>query len=161
MKNLFLLLLIIAAVQLYSQPLTPEVVSSAGDYFESPSAKISWTLGECMTETYNNSNNVITQGFQQTNLTLINIEDRLPVNINCKIYPNPASDKINIEFEGDINYNYTISILDINGKTVYIEDSKKSITSIDVSSLKPATYYLNVFDIENKISLKYKLLKIR
>jgi len=48
-----------------AQSVSPEVVSSAGDYFEGTNASLSWTLGEIATETYSNGTNILTQGFQQ------------------------------------------------------------------------------------------------
>ena len=67
MKNQFLLYLnLLLAICLSGQSLTPEVVSSSGDYFEGANASLSWTLGELATETFDNGNNILTQGFQQT-----------------------------------------------------------------------------------------------
>jgi len=48
-----------------AQSVSPEVVASAGDYFEGINASLSWTLGEIATETYSNGNIILTQGFQQ------------------------------------------------------------------------------------------------
>ncbi|MCD4683421.1 MAG: hypothetical protein K8R86_09085, partial [Bacteroidales bacterium] len=62
-KVLFIALLIPAFMM--AQSVSPEVVSSAGDYFEGTNASLSWTLGEIATETYSNGTNILTQGFQQ------------------------------------------------------------------------------------------------
>jgi hypothetical protein len=48
-----------------AQSVSPQVVSSAGDYFEGTNASLSWTLGEIATETFNSENVILTQGFQQ------------------------------------------------------------------------------------------------
>lgn len=56
----------VMAVFLYSQSLTPEVVSASGDYFEAVNGSLSWTLGEVATETFESGNTILTQGFQQT-----------------------------------------------------------------------------------------------
>lgn len=50
---------------LYAQSVSPEVVSSAGDYYEGANVSISWTLGEIATETYSSGDIILTQGFQQ------------------------------------------------------------------------------------------------
>jgi hypothetical protein len=50
---------------LAAQSVSPEVISSSGDYFEGPNASLSWTLGEIATETYTAGNVILTQGFQQ------------------------------------------------------------------------------------------------
>ncbi len=53
------------AVLLSGQSLSPEVISTSGDYFENTNASLSWTLGETVTETFANGNIFLTQGFQQ------------------------------------------------------------------------------------------------
>lgn len=66
MKNIkILFLVIILPTFLMAQSVSPEVVSSAGDYYEGANASLSWTLGEISTETYDNGTNILTQGFQQ------------------------------------------------------------------------------------------------
>ncbi|MEZ5082109.1 MAG: hypothetical protein R2750_01450 [Bacteroidales bacterium] len=66
MKTLKLLsFFAIFPVLIYAQSVSPEVISSAGDYYEGTNVSLSWTLGEIATETYTNGNVILTQGFQQ------------------------------------------------------------------------------------------------
>lgn len=66
MKKLLILFTLIGlTVLIYGQSLNPEVISTSGDYFENSNASLSWTLGETVTETFENSNFFLTQGFQQ------------------------------------------------------------------------------------------------
>lgn len=53
-----------------SQSIERSVVASAGDYFQAAGISLSWTLGEIATETYSNGNTILTQGFQQPDITL-------------------------------------------------------------------------------------------
>jgi len=65
MKNINLFLALLLPAFLIAQSVSPEVISSAGDYYEGANASLSWTLGEIATETYDNGTNILTQGFQQ------------------------------------------------------------------------------------------------
>jgi hypothetical protein len=66
MKRLFILIPLIAwFLPVSAQTLSPEVISSAGGYFENTDASLSWTLGETVTETFTGTNVILTQGFQQ------------------------------------------------------------------------------------------------
>ena len=66
MKKISTLLVGLAiSLTITAQSVSPEVVASAGDYFEGTNASLSWTLGEIATETYSNGNIILTQGFQQ------------------------------------------------------------------------------------------------
>jgi len=55
---------------LMSQSIERDIVASSGDYFEGAGISLSWTLGEVATETYANGNTILTQGFQQPDITL-------------------------------------------------------------------------------------------
>lgn len=60
-----LLIFLFVPVFIYAQSVSPEVVTSSGDYYENANVSLSWTLGEIATETYTNGNVILTQGFQQ------------------------------------------------------------------------------------------------
>jgi hypothetical protein len=53
-----------------SQSIERSVVASSGDYFEGAGISLSWTLGEIATEAYTSGNTILTQGFQQPDITL-------------------------------------------------------------------------------------------
>jgi len=71
------------------------------------------------------------------------------------IYPNPATDFINIDLQ-ELNRYYTINILDSMGqvvKTINIEPNKKSF-SINISNLTPGIYFLQINDKTSKRIIK-------
>ncbi|MFU8844738.1 MAG: hypothetical protein ACNA7V_13125, partial [Bacteroidales bacterium] len=61
---------VLIAVQPQAQSIERSVLASTGGYFEGSGVSVSWTLGEAVTATFNNGNTVLTQGFQQPDLTL-------------------------------------------------------------------------------------------
>lgn len=66
MKKIFqTTLILLIPLFLGAQSVSPEVISSAGDYFEGANASLSWTLGEIATETFSNGSVTLNQGFQQ------------------------------------------------------------------------------------------------
>ena len=58
--------------------------------------------------------------------------------VNFKLYPVPADDFITVEFES--NRNFTISIIDIQGREVLKQKGSNSKTLLDISSLAKGTY---------------------
>ena len=70
---------------------------------------------------------------------------------NIIFYPNPAGDKIFIKTP--IN-KLSILITDINGRTVISHENPNS-NEIDVSSLKPGMYFLNIQSSEGNITKKF------
>lgn len=72
--NLIALILILSCISGgRSQSLDRSVLASAGEYYSSPVASLSWTLGEIATETYTSANVHLTQGFQQPDMTYVSL----------------------------------------------------------------------------------------
>lgn len=65
MKTIIIVICLILTIGLNAQSLSPVVLASAGGYFASGTVSLSWTLGEPVTETFSNSNIILTHGFQQ------------------------------------------------------------------------------------------------
>jgi len=98
MKKILLIIVIAFSYTIgYSQNLKPDVISSAGGFYANNNNSLSWTIGECIPETFFNSGNKLTQGFQQgifdIKTKIDNTENRIKINL----FPNPATDFVNLE----------------------------------------------------------------
>ncbi len=78
-----------------------DVIASAGGYNTATGISISWTLGETIIPTFTSSDNtlILTHGFQQQ-LIVTAVEENLEDLVKVTVYPNPASDNVNIKFDG-------------------------------------------------------------
>jgi len=81
------------------------------------------------------------------------IKIKAPQNI-CQVYPNPASNFINIEYPKG-SYNWEITVTDINGKEVF--QAKETLTNISTSNLPNGTYFIQ---LNNKKQYHYETHKI-
>jgi len=67
---------------------------------------------------------------------------------NLSIFPNPASDKINISFNSIVSDNFQFTLFDITGKTLINQNIKSTIgenkTTIDVSELDNGIYFYTI-----------------
>ena len=125
-----------------------EVISTAGSYGETTSGSLSWTVGEPVIETITDGTNTLTQGFQQSKLTVTAINDLKVPGIELSVYPNPTADYIILSID-DVKTNgrssqLSLQLYDINGKLLQNEKITGNETSIDMSNLMPATYILKV-----------------
>ncbi|MFY0644586.1 MAG: T9SS type A sorting domain-containing protein [Bacteroidia bacterium] len=68
-----------------------------------------------------------------------------PINLEYKLYPNPASTEIHLEFEGE-HPCCMVEITNSEGKVVLTKKfkSKKEGLTIDVASLAPGTYFIGL-----------------
>jgi hypothetical protein len=93
--NVVLLLSLAAYLYGYSQNTDQHVIATAGNYAENGDYKISWTLGETVISTAGGGNYILTQGFQQSNWDIVDIEEVADFTHEIRLYPNPASSYVN------------------------------------------------------------------
>src|SRR3989339_119568 len=121
------------------------VTSSAGSFFKTETGTLSWTLGECVVATYQTDEILLNQGFQQfipilnTGIVSGNSEKEF------RIYPNPASDRIQIKPAGSPDEDpLRIELMDICGRQrLELHSSSDNIT-LDVSRLPDGLYFIRI-----------------
>ena len=81
------------------------------------------------------------------------------INEIIKIYPNPASNILQIEIQSNQNTSITLNIIDTKGslmETKTITNSNDIInTSFNVSKLAKGNYLLNLYDEAGMVSYKF------
>ena len=70
------------------------------------------------------------------------------------VYPNPTSNKINIEFGQLSLENLTLNIFDLKGQLVYKTEEIESSMIIDVSNFTKGLYKLEIFNQNHHINKK-------
>jgi len=141
MKHYLLILLF----GLYASSLqAQEVVTTAGSHGETTSGSLSWTVGEPVIETITDGTNTLTQGFQQSRLTVTTINDLKVPGIELSVYPNPTNSYLSIEVKTDKQRDLLLSLFDINGKLILQKKMAGNKQTIKMQNYKPATYILQV-----------------
>lgn len=74
------------------------------------------------------------------------VKTELPTTLELNMYPNPATDKINLLFNGQKDQDTKVLITDAVGKVVFQQTYNKEIstTSLDVSSWNRGIYFVNM-----------------
>lgn len=136
-----------------------EVIASAGGYNTGGSISISWTLGETIIPTFQNGNLILTHGFQQQ-LILTSVEENFDIMVNIKVFPNPASDNLNIRFEEPIDGDVVITIIDSQGRLIKTETIEATTTEKQISlrELGGGVYFLRMS--KGKLVNVYKVVKL-
>jgi hypothetical protein len=151
MKTL-LVMTICAAFSVFAsgQTLSPTVISTAGDYYTGTAATLSVTIGEPVVETYTSGSNVLSTGFQQSDLMkqlqlTLNLEGlwngttmNKAQGTNGNQYPGNIADKITVELRQASNYNTLV--FSANG----IDLSTGGQAAVRVPGTKSGSYYLAV-----------------
>ena len=152
----YLLILLIALCATFLQ--AQEVVTTAGSYGETTSGSLSWTIGEPVIETITDGTNTLTQGFQQSKLTVTAINDLKVPGIELSVYPNPTNSFLSIEVKADKQRDLLLSLFDINGKLILQKKMTGSKQTIKMQNYKPATYILKVTEGNKEINT-YQIVK--
>lgn len=145
-----------------AQALSPEVVAASGSHFTGANAQLSWTLGETVIETWFNGTSQITQGFNQTNLIITAIED-LAQSIQLQVFPNPTSDRLNIEWQESTQMGFALKLFDANGRLYWSNEPSSGNTqaTVDLSTYTPGTYYLYLNNQGGNAIKTFKIIKIK
>jgi len=160
MKNLsgiYILSLLCLHTSLFSQQLSPSVISSSGGFYTNSSAMLSFTTGEMAAiQTYAGATSILTQGFQQPWDLGTYINEHPFLDFSFGIYPNPSNGEFYLLTDSDLNLHLDVSIADLLGKKCFTHEvnpvSKLNVEPINVEQLPSGTYILSLRVKENNTS---------
>ena len=161
MKKFFLWAIgfVLMSSGLAAQFVSPEVLGAAGTHQAAAATQVSWTIGEPITETFSSAANDLTQGFHQSNLTVTAI-DELPPDFALDVYPNPASEDLNVRWTGQ-PLDMELNLVDLHGRSVRTLSLKQvNLGKIDVSGVSQGTYFLQVGINQSQVK-NYKIVVAR
>ena len=160
MKKLFLLSTVLLLYEgSFCQSIVPSVIAASGEYFTNANNTLSWTMGESIIDTYSNTNNSITQGFQQPLYTTVGVKENLAESVSVNVYPNPVNEHLNISVQAQNSGSVTIEIFDATGRLLIrkIQTAKQFTTTIDMKGFSSALYLLKVTSEEQNIFKTFKI----
>lgn len=98
---------------------------------------MNWTVGETITQTFNNNNALVTQGMHQDNALPTNVVEQNPTTLT--LWPNPARESVTIS--GSKSPIERIEIFDAVGKLVVTHTQKNTFS---VAQLASGSYLVRV-----------------
>ena len=140
-KKLLGLALFTSSISL-AQSVSPDVTAAAGAHFAIPSVQVSWTLGEPITQTLSNTSSQFTQGFQQSDVTVVGISD-FDFSYSVEAYPNPTVNVVHIKLSEHVS-DGELSIIDPTGKTILERAITEQEFTLDFATYAQGTYFLNL-----------------
>lgn len=171
MKGAILLipLILTGSVLVRAQNIGPSTVNSAGNTALIGGNQFDWSVGEMsLVSTFTTPGIIVTQGVLQPSET---DHTGVPVAVlskDLRVFPNPASSVVNLQYNTQSAGRLTYSMMDITGKTI----TKKTVSvnpgitteQINISELACATYMLKVSLEGNnmaKDNISYKIEKLK
>jgi hypothetical protein len=146
----------------YAQSLDRQVLSSLGSYITTPNMQLSATLGQVEVETYVKGSIILLQGFQQPDMLLPQgIGELFDELVEFKVWPNPVSDMVFLEFQTDKPLDLSLGIYDLQGRLLMPAMSLlvagQLRHELDLSSFSPGLYLIS---IKEPVSGSMKTIRI-
>lgn len=136
-----------------------EVVSTSGGYYSNAYGSISFTIGEPVIETFTGTQNILTQGFEQSRITVTDMEPSLKTEIIVKANPNPAGDFLNVSIENSTDEDMKYRLINSQGDIICEEDFKSNEIKISCSQLISSVYILKIYCKDSEIK-SLKIIKL-
>ncbi len=160
---IFLFLALVAEVSLFSQRLSHQVLAPAAGQAVHSNINYSQTIGQTAVDIIGGAGYVLTQGFQQP--LLATSEDSSSQGNGVDVYPNPATDYINVKLFGDVARDFRIELINITGTVIksieinFVTDYYY-IEHIPVSDIKIGMYFIRVSSNDKLILRTFKIEKL-
>jgi len=123
-----------------------ESVNTTGGNASGSGGSASYSVGQVAYQTHTGTNGSVAQGVQQAYeiKDVTAIEEAKGINLSISAYPNPANDYLTLSITEFELSNLSYQLYDINGKLLQHEKITGNPTSIVMSNLIPATYFVKV-----------------
>jgi len=134
-----------------------ELIGSDGSEGSSSTVHVTYSIGEVVIETGSSSSATLTQGYQQSNLTVTGLGD-IPDAISVAVFPNPTADLVNIRLE-DANDVAGIELYDAGGKIVWSAEPLSANIQFNATHLAAGTYHLVLKASQSEQLYTYQIIK--
>jgi len=162
MRKIGLLLFSLLCVwKLNAQVLYPEVMSCFGGSAQNATVHLTFTAGEPLYTTVENTNNILTQGFNQTVFVSTQTTNIKEVEgYTLKVFPNPTQNIVNVEWQTEKTRALTLQITDMQGKTLLRRKTTNTSEQLDISAFADGLYILKISD-NRQVIKTFKVQKNR
>ena len=135
-------------------------VPATGGNASGSGGTVAYSVGQVVYTTNTATNGSVVQGVQQPfEISVVTgIEEAKGINLAVSAYPNPTTDFLNLKVENYDNTNLSYQLFDISGKLLESKKITGNQTSIVMSNLVPATYFVKVTE-SNKEVKTFKIIK--
>ena len=154
MRALFICLFILCCSLMSAQ----QVVSTSGESLGNGSGSISYTIGEGVAQTLTQGDKTLTQGFQQSSISVSILKELTGISYVISVFPNPTSDELKLRIENEKTDGLHYILYDIIGNQILQNKVESSETTIQVSYLKSGVYIMKVFSGTTELK-SFKVIK--
>ena len=154
-KLVFLLAMLLVAHVAPAQ----ESSNTSGGNAAGSGGSVSYSVGQVVYTANAGSSGSVAQGVQHAyEISVVGVNDSQS-NISLSAYPNPTADVLTLQISNYNNQKLMYQLYDLNGKLLSSEQIIAQQTLINTSTLPVSTYFIDVFNQENKKVQSFKIIK--
>lgn len=121
-----------------------QAIPAAGGNASGSGGTVSWSAGQTSFSSFAGINGTVSEGVQQPYEISVISGARLPeITLQCRVFPNPTEGPLVLETGVDTG-TFAAILVDQRGRVINRFRAASATTSIDLSPLAPAAYYLKV-----------------
>ncbi len=162
MKFVYFTFLLVFQVH-YAQSISPQSVNNGGSVMSQTNGSLAFTVGELVVlSNIDSDGNFLGNGFASgatiSTLSVLQPDSKI---IDINVFPNPTTEFVHIQINHSLLENFTVTILNFQGKEVYNAkySSYSNVIGVNVSSYASGTYLLILRNIDNNVLGVYKIIK--
>ena len=135
-------------------------VNATGGDASGGGGSVSYSVGQVVYTTHTGTSGSVAEGVQQPyEISVVTgLEEAQSINLSVTAYPNPTTDYLTLRIDEFEISNLSFQLYDMNGKLLQNEKISGNQTSIVMSNLLPATYFVKVIR-GNKEVKTFKIIK--
>lgn len=128
-------------------------VNATGGNASGSGGSASYSVGQAMYQTHTGTSGSVAEGVQQPyEISVVSgLEEANGINLLVSAYPNPTTDYLTLEVKGFELSDLHFQLYDINGKLLQSDKITNTQTSIVMSNLVPATYFVIITEGNKKV----------
>ena len=121
---------------------------------------VSYSVGQVVYTTHTGTSGSVAEGVQQPyEISVVTgLEEAQSINLSVTAYPNPTTDYLTLRIDEFEISNLSFQLYDMNGKLLQNEKITGNQTSIVMSNLVPANYFVKVI-AGNQLIKEFKIIK--
>jgi hypothetical protein len=136
-----------------------ESANSSGGNAMGSGGTVAYSVGQVVYTTNTGTNGSVAQGVQHAyEIFTVGIKET-ELNIALSAFPNPTTENLTLQISNYNNEKLSYQLLDMQGKHLINGLVTSQQTQINMNSLSPATYFINVVNQENKKVQSFKIIK--
>lgn len=158
-KLLFTLTPFFFSSGVWSQSVSPYVISSAGGQSTVGAVQLNSNPGELAVTTLSAGGLLFTQGFLQPEIYTVSVPEENPIAVS--VFPNPFAASFTILLNG-MHEGYVVQLTDLSGKVIVSQNISPGVQStfMDVPVLASGYYFLQLTPLNLGPVLHYKLVHL-